>query len=698
MAQLISWPNIDVAKRRLSHRLKAAKDERKRVAEMQWRKNEKYVYKNDPAIAQTLNPLGNAGAGLDTEEFDDPEFVEIAYVFKDLRFLHAELSSNPPSVQATPLSSDLDARSAARAADQTAHWMLRRYQLQEIYDLSALDCLVYGTAITETVFDHELGEVSEFNKGTGEITMTGDISVSRVSPWDFYPAPRTTSRLALPWAFKRFRISVDAFLSRWPHLRDLLSSRLRGGDQVAPVLSSADGAGAGRSALDTIYLREDQPEEVELFEYWENALPENGQLGRYAVCFEDGTIVVEPRPSPLALPNPLTLDQRKKFKESRRKPRRRPARAIMPFHIWTDIDVPGRLWGKSFLEYAGPNQELMNNLDSALLELVKVHGLFRMILPAGAELEEGQFENDPARIIKLKSNPGDGTKIEMIPPAGVPGSMAELRSLVKTGVDDLAGVNESMFGTQTREQSGFSMQYAVNQGRMIRRRLFNKSVLFVESMYDVLLRLACFFWDDPQMVEVLGTEHAYDSVSLRGVDFDGGYKLEVEYGTSLPLDPDLRRDTILKYMPILEKAQIEPRLIAKALQLGDFHRLRDAVDLAEDRMTEIIDEIIATRLQVPPRKHQDHVGMIAWLKYYVMTADYRDLPENIKEIISEQIDLRVAAGAAEAPPAPGAAPMGPPGAVPLGIPGAPGPAGMPAPPPAMPPGPGLASTAAPSAT
>jgi len=38
----------------------------------------------------------------------------------------------------------------------------------------------------------------------------------------------------------------------------------------------------------------------------------------------------------------------------------------------------------------------------------------------------------------------------------------------------MAGVNDSMFGQQKREQSGFSMQYATNQGKMVRRRLFNK--------------------------------------------------------------------------------------------------------------------------------------------------------------------------------------------------------------------------------
>ena len=43
-------------------------------------------------------------------------------------------------------------------------------------------------------------------------------------------------------------------------------------------------------------------------------------------------------------------------------------------------------------------------------------------------------------------------------------------------------VNESMFGQSSRETAGFTMQYATNQGNVIRRRLFNKYVLLTEAV------------------------------------------------------------------------------------------------------------------------------------------------------------------------------------------------------------------------
>lgn len=667
MAFLITWPNLDVAKRKLKERLDSAKEHRKRLQEAQWLRNERYIYKNDAALT---NALGlNPGMNGDTEDFDDPEFVEVSYAFKDVRYLHAELCGNPPTVQATPLCPDLEARSAARGGDQVCRSNLRRYHLQEVYDIGALDVTIYGSGISETLHDPELGEVVGFNKKTGEVKMSGDLYAGRVSVWDFYPNPDATSRMSYGWAFKRFRMTPEAFLSRWPALRGILDSYISGRNtNGSGTLGVSDPAGTGRSALDSMNNLDKQPREIELYEYWEEGLPENAQLGRYAVCFDDGTIVVEPRPSPMALPEPLTMEQRRDMRKTGKPPRGRPKRAVMPFHIWTDVDVPGRLWGKSFLEYAGPLQELMNNLDSATLELVKTHGIMRVLLPHGARLKGGDWENDPARIYELESNAGDGSNVQIIQPAGVPPAMAELRAQTRLGVDDMAGVTENNFGAQSREQSGFNMQYAVNQSKVIRRRLFNKSVMYVESLNWTMLRLACYHWDEPEFISVLGEERAYDSVALRGLDFDGGFRLEVEYGTSLPLDPELRRDTLMKYMPLVKEAQVPPRQILKALKFGDFNQLRDPLDLAEDRQKEIFDEIEATGAQVQPRKHQDHENMLAWAKYFVMTATYRDMPEDVQMLIDEHIDLR-AKMAAEMRPAPEATvPAGNvPAPMPLGI-------------------------------
>jgi len=244
----------------------------------------------------------------------------------------------------------------------------------------------------------------------------------------------------------------------------------------------------------------------------------------------------------------------------------------------------------------------------------------------------------------------------------------------------MGGVNEAMFGQQSREQSGFSMQYATNQGNMIRLRLFNKYVALVESVWKAYLNLVRKYWEESRTIYVLGQEKAFEAYDIKGADINGGFDLVVEYGTSLPLDPVTRRQDILQLMPFLEKANVNARTILRMLKLSDLEGLQDLTQLGYDRQAEIIQQMIKTGQYVAPRQHQDHVTMLEFLGQYVMTAEFNNLSEEIKQLIEKQIEDRQLLAAPPAPPAgpmgaPGPAAPGGPGSIPLPPPPPPGPRG-----------------------
>jgi len=292
------------------------------------------------------------------------------------------------------------------------------------------------------------------------------------------------------------------------------------------------------AGLDKYNNAELEREKVEVYEYWERGLPVNGMLGRYAVCLEDGTLIEAPRPSPFSFSPPL--------KEGETEPM--PPTAGLPYHIFTDIDIPDMTYGKSFLDYEAPIQEVINRIDSVDLDNAQAHGVARLILPESAEIAEGSITNSPWDIIKVKGTQGP---FHMNPPTVMP-QMGQLRDRLKGGGDDMAGVNESMMGEMSRETSGFSLQYATNQGNMIRRRLFNKYVLFVEDIFKAYLNLVRKYWEDSRIIAVLGKEKAFETIDIKGSDIDGGYDLVVEYGASLSLDPSTRREELLQLMPLFE--------------------------------------------------------------------------------------------------------------------------------------------------
>lgn len=648
-AQIVVWRTPAEARKKLGSRLRASKESRKRTVEDQWLANERCAFGNYEDRAELRAAL--AALAGDTEDFDVSETIEVSYAHRALRYLHAQWSANPPVATPRPQSPDLEDRRAARAADHVMKWSLRQFQLQEKYDLVGLDCFVYGNGIGYTGWSPYLGDILDFDKETGALTLEGDIEVRVVSPWDFFIDPSARMWADVRYVFERITITEEEAKSKFPKKWNLFRKhRLKSERHSVSVEPSSDGG-------QLVVQPEDGADELfDIYAYWEPGLPENGFLGRHCLCFEDGTLLTPVGENPnVCCPAP-SLDERKAHREDPIKnpyPERKPGKARLPFHMVTDIDVPGQVWGRSFLEYAGPAQALLRNLDSAMLDAAKVHGVMRMILPPGAKIADNGLSNANVDVIEMESE-GQG-EVKFVSPPGLPTVMTELRANMRLGVDDMAGLNEANFGQSSRETSGFQMQYATNQSNLIRRRLFNKAVLFVESMYNGILQLAVRNWETEKTLRVLGNEEAFDVMELRGIDIDGGFEIVTEYGTSLPLDPQARRDELLKYMPIYEKAGVSPRQLLSNFRLAELETAQNLPEMAKNRMLEIIETIVSTGRQVPPRRFQDHEGMLAYASEYVMSAPYDALPEQTKLLIEEHIDLRRTAAASEKPAPAGAA-------------------------------------------
>lgn len=651
------------AKKKLGSRLDNCRSARQGKLDKQWEMNERTVFTTD---GRPLGSPGIDGSSIVTAGDSDADVQSntgVNYSFKNVRYIHAQMSSNPPATIPRPSTSDPEDRRRARAADRVMRYALRQYGLQEKFDQTNLNALIYGTGFLKTTWDSSKGDIVGMSKKTGQLVLEGDINVRSISPWKMFVDPDADTWEEVRYVFEELTVSREEALHRWPTKAELIDSliddRSELGSNNGVVYSYLHGDGQRKYESITVY------------EYWEKGMPSNAMLGRYAVCLEDGRLLEAPKPSPFAFSAPPSKSEQRRATAEGREPRQSPPTARLPYHIITDIDVPSRVWGKSFVEFEAPLQEILNRLDSVMLENLQAHGVARLILPDGLEIAEGAVTNSPWDVVRIKDKGGTGKDPKFMDPMPLPATMGELRAQTKSGIDDMAGVNESMFGQQSREQSGFSMQYAVNQGSMIRRRLFNKYVLLVESVYRAILDLVRKHWKDERSIQVLGNEKAFEVVDLKGSDIDGGYDLVVEYGTSLSLDPLTRRQEIMNLMPILEKAAIPPRVILGMLKLGELDVVDDLIQMAEDRQREIFEEMIATGMYIKPEEFQDHENMLAYCLRYVMTSEFKYLEPDEKEMVRQHIRDRGAQAATEKAPASPApttgtppGPMGTPGAVP----------------------------------
>jgi hypothetical protein len=674
MAKIVTWDD-GKTKSEVYKRFKHTQEARKRL-EDRWLRNESTLYTlsaNQGMSSFLQNSMENnfqiGMPGVDGSNAD----VSVAYTFKNLRFIHAQMSANPPAVAMRPTSSDQEDHRRADAADRISRWAMRHYQLQETTDQLSLHCLVYGSGFVKTVWDSSKGDIIEFDEQNDEITMEGDISITVPFIWNVFIDPDAKTWGEVKYMIERIFMDADEAAMRWP--------------EKAEILKKAKVTDA-RSSLNSKESRfqDNRYNSVELIEYWETGLPTNGYLGRYCITTLDGDVVQSCRPSPhrFTKAGAISRVENSNAPDEVKLARipKLPQQASLPYVMLTDIDVPNYVWGRSFVEYTSGLQDSLNRLDSTVLDNIQAHGVARMILPESAEISDDSLGNSPWDVVKIT---GNQPPYYMQAPTLMP-EMTRARQDFIQGINDISGVNDSMFGNQSREQSGASMQYATNQGNMIRRRLFNKYVLAVECLHKSILSLVRKHWTTQRTISVIGKERALEAVDIKGSDIDGGYDVVGEYGVTLSLDPITRREELLALQPIFEKAGVPIRKSLELMKLNELEGMFDRLEMAGTRQKEIFDEMIASGRYVPPEDLMDHENMIAWALDYFMSQEFTSLALETKQLLKQHVRDRGAVAAQEkgggstSTPAEVAAPANAaPGPIPGGAPEMPAPMGAPTP-------------------
>lgn len=642
MAKVVKWSK-EQAKKELAKRLRYSKDQRIRL-EAEWDSNESTIM-NAAGESSRVNSGVDWNTGALAEDADQSDSdIGVNYSFKNFRFIHSQLCANPPTVIPRPTSSDLSDRRKADAADRLIRFAMRNYGLPEVFAQATYYTLLFGTGFIKTIQDINAGEPLDFDPETSELTMEGDIQFKALSPRSLFVDPDATRWADVKYVIELLYLPYEEALYLFPDKEDELKKyrREQSGYSAEPPI-------VYNSAFKTSPY-----DVVEVYEYWEKGLPYNGMVGRHCYFLADGELLTDMEANPfrftspkdrgLGLPEETFSDTSKDL----------PATAYLPYHPLTDIDIGGSVWGRSFIAYEAPLQATYNRVLSSLLDCVQAHGVTRVLLPEGAELADKAITNSPWDIVRYTGN----QQPSFMEPMPYPAAAADLLQLVKQGGDDMAAVNESMFGQQSREQSGFSMQYATNQGNLIRRRLFDKYVTLVEQVYKAYLNLVRKHWSSPRTVLILGKEKAFESIDIQGADIDGGFDLVVEYGASLSLDPTSRRQELLQLFPIFQQAETDPaaKKLLSMLRLNELEGMYDRIQLAADRQREVFEEMIATDVYVGPKEAEDDINMLSWSADYRMSAEFKYLKPEHQVLLLRHIKeraLKVAQAAGGGAPAGG---------------------------------------------
>lgn len=613
MPKIVAALTKDEIKSKLSKKLEWSQDYRKQF-ERQWSANSMILdHANGNMEIDATLAFDNA-TELNQGSVDSSNFeIGMNYAFKYTRFIHSQLSANPPSVVTSPTSADPQDKRRADAADRILRHIRRDKSVQEVIDQATLKTLKKSIGWVKVFWDPDKGDIFDFNEETREVTMEGDIDIYSPATEDIWIDPDAMRWADVKYTFERILMSEEEAKFRFPDSIDIIEANISHKERKK------------RGALaDNSYTEAKYEPQVEIYEYYERGMPINGGVGLRAYTLIDGTLLEKPTKNPHY-------------------------QAGLPLKALTYIDKEESLYSQSIVDYVAPLQDTLNRLDTAILDNIQAHGVVRMVLPAGSEVEDEAISNSAWDYIKIS---GSQPPHFMQPPQLMP-DMWRHRQSILDGIQELFGINDSMLGIQRREQSAVSQQTAIESGAAIHRRLFIKYAMFVEDIYRDCIGLVRENWDEPRTVLVLGKEKAFQAADIKGADVAGGFDFKVEYGASLPIDPNARREFILLNMPLFKEAGVSSKELLRLMKLDDVGSAFDRLDLAADRQREIFEEMEmkfneGRPIYIAPEPMEDHLSRLEWARTYLETSEFKYLPEALKELIRRHIEDRKQLAAQEA--------------------------------------------------
>jgi hypothetical protein len=641
MAKLVVWSPRQ-ARDELQKRFDAATNARKDL-ECSWRECERAVFAENGG-----DPKFHLTDDSDTD--GRPNIIGTNRICHHVRYIHSQLATNPPMVIGTPTTNDVNDHRKAKLADKLIHYGLRQYNVKDTTDRVTWNTLIYGTGFAKTIWDSDSGEVLDYNAESGEVIMDGDWCYSCVSPWNIYLDPSAATFSGdkpVKWLFEEFYMPYEEACYRWPEKLEVLQQML-----IEDKNANFKSADTHRSGLEHA-----QHNVVRVCQYWEKGMPWNGMLGRFCWCVMDEHGQKLDLLTPI-MPNPNAFKPNLDSKL--------PGKAELPYLCFTELDIPDTVYGKSMVSYAVKHQDVRNMLQTATLDILKAHGVARLVVFGNGEVDASDaISNSPLDIIRVDGNQAP----TFVPPVPLPAGMTNFTQEMSMAEDTIFGINESMLGQMNRETAGTAMNYATQNGNLIRHRLFIKLTQFTETLWKSYLNNIKHHWTTARTIKVSGAERAYETIELKGADIDGGYDITCEYGTSFSLDPNQRRADILQMAPFLKEAGITPKNMLKQMRLSSMDALYDLAEMGRDRQDEIFRKMIDTGEYIAPQKNQDHASMLEYCQLYVMTAEFMNLTEAQQALVNKHFDERLEMSGQQAAQAQGAAGQAPAtGAEALGVP------------------------------
>jgi hypothetical protein len=434
------------------------------------------------------------------------------YLFDVYQTLKSYVIKNKPRSTVYPNTSTFQDRSASKIADLCLEANWERLREQANYEYAAACLVTYGTVFKKDFWDTtelmsakvpKMTQMPKMDPQTGQVVGMEEVQAKDPQTgeplFDFMPLGDCNTDVVEPYRIAMDPLANDPHKARWImeySIQSLawiksvygkegdgytgqaeeveeetqLSGSLRKFYQMktsSGVKDRVEGAVAGGSSDESL------TNSAVVKEYYERPSKDNPQ-GRMVVVANGKTLYAGA--SPYVGPE---LGDWHPYSECR----------------W-EI-VPGRFWGKSPLDAACEIQRQVNSIDATIILTRKTMAIPQKLIPTSAGLAHGAWTGRPGQMIYYRDS--GGAKPEIIPPAGVDGTVFQERAQRVEDIKTVSGAIDILKGDRPNgvtAASALELLYEVGTGKLF--PILDRWKYFVESSQKKQLKIIAKFYKEPR--------------------------------------------------------------------------------------------------------------------------------------------------------------------------------------------------------
>ena len=305
----------------------------------------------------------------------------------------------------------------------------------------------------------------------------------------------------------------------------------------------------------------------------------------------------------------------------------------IPFVRQTDIDVPGELHGRSFVNQVLAQQKHYNHIMSAIARNHGIAAAPKWIMPKGAC--DIKTLNNEITVVEYKGP--IAPRLERMEPT--PREMFEHLGTLRAGMEQGSGIHAVSRGQPPAGiKSGIALQFLDEQENERANNRVSKRNSVILKLAKLSLSLMGQFYkeDDERMIKILGPDGSLQTEIFKATDWDDSYDVRIQKASFLPEQKATRVQTIIDLREAFPTL-LPDEIVADLLDLAQDQKFKDLITV-NVRSAEAENEAMSRGKEVhEPAEWEDHLVHYRIHLMSIQQESFKTLPPEVQQLKKDHI-------------------------------------------------------------